>query len=53
MSGDALDLVKGVCSLNSAEAYIDAKRELDEEYGDPFDITEAFKIGRASCRERV
>ena len=43
LSGEALDLVKGVCSLNSAEAYIEARRKLDEKYGDPFDITEAFR----------
>ena len=43
LSGEPLDLVKGYCSLNTEEAYQQARRELDERYGDPIDITEAYR----------
>ena len=43
LSGEALDLVKGYSSLNTVDAYREARKELDTVYGDPLDITEAYR----------
>ena len=43
LSGEALDLVKGYSSLNTVDSYYAARKELDSVYGDPLDITEAYR----------
>ena len=43
LTGEPLKLIKGYHSANTSEAYQLARRNLEEIYGDPVDICEAFR----------
>ena len=42
LSGEALDAVQGLNVLNTADAYIEARKILDDRFGDPYDIADAY-----------
>ena len=43
LSGEALDSIKGLNTLNTTDAYSEARRILDERFGDSYDIADAYR----------
>ena len=42
LSGEALDAVQGLNVLSTPDAYIEARKILDDRFGDPYDIADAY-----------
>ena len=42
LSDEALDCIKGLHTLNTTDAYDEARRILDERFGDPYDVADAY-----------
>ena len=43
LSDEALDCIKGLHTLNTTDAYDEARRILDERFGDPYDVADAYR----------
>ena len=43
LSDEALDCIKGLHTLNTTDAYDEARRILDERFGDPYDVANAYR----------
>ena len=43
LSGEALDCIRGLNTLNTSDAYYEARRILDERFGDSYDIADAYR----------